>query len=119
MIFYYLIQAFRKLTWFFRPPSLRDIARIDPNAPCPVCGERNGKIRCVWQAQPGPRPPKDLPPNLKVQCQHSCQQCGARWFEEPIVKVDPTRVLPSAARTDLEKAEDRNAMLQAMQEQSR
>src|ERR1700722_17483973 len=118
MIFFWLIQAIRKMIWYVQIPRLQDVAKIDPNAQCPVCGNRAGRIRCVWQQQQdGPKPPKNEPTlamrNMKVLAQHTCDECGARWFEKPIADVDPSRVMPGAPRTELEKAEDRTAMLQA------
>jgi hypothetical protein len=113
MIFYWAINLLRRMAWLFKLPGPQEIARIDRNSPCPICGARAGRLRCVWELGPGPKAPKELPPNYKVQCQHTCNECGGRWFEAPVVKVDPTRVLPSVARDEIEKAEDRAQMLQS------
>ena len=112
MLFYWLISILRKFIRVWHIPKPEDLAKIDPNARCPVCGAHEGRLRCVWQAEPGPQS-KDVPPKYKVQAQHSCRQCGARWFEAPVIKIDPTRVLPSVARNELEAKEDRAANLQA------
>ena len=111
MIFYWLISILRKFIRLWHIPKPEDLAKIDPNARCPVCGAREGRLRCVWQAEPGPQS-KDVPPKYKVQCQHTCDECGARWFEKPVINVDPTKVLSSVARNEHETKEDRTAMLQ-------
>lgn len=114
MLFYWLILGLRKFVWLFKIPSPQDIARITPRSPCPVCGNSEGnRIRCVWQLQDGPptKDPQLQMKNTRVLAQRSCALCGARWFENPVVKVDPTRVLPSVARDELEKAADRSAVL--------
>jgi hypothetical protein len=112
MVFFWLILAFRRFAWLFRPPTERDIARIYPNAPCPICGARQGKLRCVVLQGPGPQS-KELPERtLKVMAQHSCECCGGRWFEQPVVNVKATDILPSVARDQLEEREDRAQLLQ-------
>lgn len=112
MIFYWIISALRQIVWFFRIPKPEELARIDTNAPCPVCGAREGRLRCVLKAKPGPAA-KNPVIGGQILCQHTCYECGARWFDSPIVKdVDPSKVLASVARTDLEIKEDRQAFMQ-------
>jgi hypothetical protein len=112
MLFYWLTVGIRKLLWLFRPPSPRDIANINPNAPCPVCGARSGRLRCVVLAGPGPQS-KDIPErSLTVMCQHSCKRCGGRWFERTVVRVTAADVLPSVARNKIESSEDRVRQLE-------
>jgi len=95
-----------------RIPKPEELARIDPNARCPVCGAREGRLRCVLKAKPGPTA-KNPVIGGQILCQHTCAVDGARWFDSPIAKaVDPSKVLPSVARTDLETKEDRQAFLQ-------
>ena len=112
MLLFWLAYLLRNLVRFFRKPLPRDIARIDPNLACPVCGARKGRLRCVVLAGPGPQS-KDLPNlNMKVMCQHTCLRCGARSFEDPVAKVDPSHVLPAVPRDELEEREDRARTLQ-------
>jgi hypothetical protein len=116
MLFYWIILAIKKIVWFFRIPKPEDLARIDPNARCPSCGAREGKLRCVLKRKPGPTAKTATNPLISAQilCQHTCLVDGARWFDKPIASdVDPSKVLPSVARDDLEVAEDRQAKLWA------
>lgn len=118
MIFWWIIKVLKRVIWFFKIPRPQDVARIDPQSPCPVCGNKcHSRIRCVWQQEDGPLPPAKEPrlqlKNTKVLCQHVCGLCGARWFEQPVMKVDTTTVLPSVPRDELESKEDRSAMLQS------
>ena len=118
MIWYWLVVGIRRVVWFFRIPDAQEIAKIDPNRWCPVCGAKNGRIRCVIQAE-AMAPAKNIPPKTKVLCQHTCNECGARCFEEPVAKeADQSTILPSVARTELEKAEDRAAYLQTQKVQA-
>jgi hypothetical protein len=113
MLFYWFISGLRRFIWFFRIPKPEDLARIDVNARCPNCGAREGRIRCVLQAKPGPRASNAMPDG-QILCQHICNLCGARWHEKPIAKdASPSTVLPSVARTDLERREDNQAYMQA------
>jgi hypothetical protein len=117
MIFFYVIQLIRKIIWLFRIPKPEQVAYIDENAHCPVCAASKGRLRCVVQVKQGPRPEKDILPPMKVVCQHTCEKCGARWFDPPISrKATPETVLPSVPRTELEQKEDRAAMMQAQAE---
>jgi hypothetical protein len=110
MILYWLIVVIKKIVWFFRIPKPEDLARVDENARCPNCGWRKGKLRCVLKAKPGPRS-RDVLPEGVILCQHTCDICGASWFDKPIAKnVTPATVLPSVARTELEVKQDRRAL---------
>lgn len=111
MIFYYLIVVLRKLVRLFRIPNPHELARADINARCPVCGWRKGWIRCVLKAKPMPTSREVLPEGF-ILCQHSCKVCGARWHDMPILKVDPSKVMPSVARNELETKEDRQPYMQ-------
>jgi len=117
MLFYWFTQALRRIVWLFRPPSKLDIAYIDPSAWCPVCAARDGRLPCVVKVKPGPIN-KDIPPDMEVFCQHTCNICGARGFEKPVAKqVNPGTVLAAVPRNDLEKSEDRMARLFTSEEQ--
>ncbi len=112
MLFYWLIVALKRFVWFLRLPKIEDLALVSPDARCPVCGAHEGRLRCVLKAKPGPVA-KNPVIGGQILCQHTCAVCGARWFDSPIAKaVDPSKVLPAVARTDLETKEDRQAFLQ-------
>ena len=99
MLFYWLAQFFRRIAWLFRTPKPRDVARITKDSPCPVCGANMGVIRTVERFDM-------VNKRAIVLCQKTCDECGARTFELPIVKVTPDVVWPCIPRTELEKAED-------------
>jgi hypothetical protein len=54
-------------------------AEIDPNAKCPSCGARKGKIR--WE------PELVWPDGSKGCVLHTCEIDGAVWAEKPIVQA--------------------------------
>ena len=99
MLIYWLQLALLKLRWLVKYPTKLQIARMNPNMACPVCGARQGSIRCVQR--------QDASTKSIVLGQHTCAVCGARWYEKPVVAVQPTLVYPAVPRTDLEKLEDR------------
>jgi hypothetical protein len=114
MVFVWLVSFIRKWVWLFRPPRPEDLARIDENARCPVCGAFEGKLRCVLKRKAGPSARDATDPVIagQILCQHTCLVCGGRWFDKPIAaKIDPSNVLPSVARDDLEAREDRQASM--------
>lgn len=92
--------------WFvrlFTPLKPIDVARIERNASCPVCGARYGQLRTVVLNQIA----EGKPPVKKVFCEHTCLECGARWFENPVVAINPDVVMPAIARSEIEKMEDK------------
>jgi hypothetical protein len=101
MIFHWLKQFLRTLARLIIPPTPLALARIEVNARCPVCAYRRGRLRTVEVDASK----TDKPLNATL-CQHTCLVCGARWFEPPIVKVDPGFVAPAIARNALEEKED-------------
>ena len=109
MLFYWLKLALRKIVWLFRAPTQQEIARVDLNLACPVCGGRSGSLRCVSRTdKPTPEDGGLNPELFSILCQHTCNICGAVWYEKPILKqVNVRTVLPSVARTDLEAREDK------------
>ncbi len=97
MIFYWLALAWRKLRWFFTPPTAAYVARVRPDHQCPICGaRRKGPILCV-RRRVGPK-------EFAIVAEHTCAICGARWYEKPIVKIGPDRVWPAVPRTEVEQA---------------
>lgn len=117
MIFFWLIQCMRKIVWLFRIPKPEQVAYIDENAHCPVCAATDGRLRCVVQVKPGPRPDRNILPLMKLFCQHTCGRCGARWFDPPVSnKATPGTVLPAVPRDELEQRADSAAILQAQAE---
>lgn len=114
MIFYYLILAIKKVKWFFWIPRPEDLALLDVDARCPGCGARKGRLRCVLMNKPGPVAENAIP-QTRIQIRHTCLICGCRWHEDPIAKVNHGLavgfVLPSVARDEIEKKEDRQNWL--------
>ncbi len=55
------------------------LPRIDPNAPCPSCGNRNGELRCIRSNEGG----KDT-----AFVAHRCKVCSAEWAEPSIVPLE-------------------------------
>lgn len=55
------------------PPQEPVIPKIDPNAPCPSCGHRQGMIASVRV-------------NGQMLVRHDCSVCRAQWHESPILK---------------------------------
>lgn len=96
MIWHYLMQFFIWLMRLVVPPSATQYARVRPDAQCPVCGTTQGRIRCVKRG-------------TTILAQHTCGECGARWHESPVVRVDAQLVWPSIARNDLELKEELSA----------
>jgi hypothetical protein len=94
MILYWFVLAWRFLLRLVRPVSARDVAQINQNAPCPVCGARRGKLRAVRQVV------STTTFSLSVACQHECQVCGARFYEAPVVKLDAARVMGAVGFDD-------------------
>ena len=104
MIWRWLMLSLRYIGWLILPLSPKDVARIDPNAKCPVCGAKRGKLRAmVVQAKNAP--------DGRVMCEHTCLVDGARWYESPVFQATPSTVRPSVARDELEKAADAEALL--------
>ena len=101
MIFYWLGKFLRWSLRMIRMPKPLDVARIHPNTRCPVCGASRGSLRAV-----------EIPGTVEgdkhavILCQHTCSICGARWFEKPVVSVNPSLVQPGLPRNENEKAED-------------
>ena len=48
------------------PPPSVELPVMDPNAPCPACGHRDGEIECI----------KDIE---RIVVRHTCHICAARW----------------------------------------
>jgi hypothetical protein len=88
MTFYWLKQFYYYILWLVRPPAARDVARIDPNAPCPVCGARRGQLHCVVGNVSNKQKAGE------IFCEHICDVCGARTLEQPIVKDLVGKVIP-------------------------
>lgn len=109
MIFKWLVDCWHAILKLFIPPPARG-PRINPNHTCPVCGHENGSLRAVEILS---APTQQSPVSRKTVCQHRCNECGARFYEEPIVKVNPAYVSPAIARNDIEKSEDMHRLMEA------
>lgn len=104
MIFVWLRRA---LAWWARmifAPDARDVARIDANRRCPVCGATRGRLRAIQSG-------------AEVLCQHTCLVCGGVCYEATVVRVTPLVVHPAVARDDIERAEDASVRFAAAREQ--
>lgn len=111
MLIYWFLKLLEQIDRLIFPPDAKTVARIDKNFPCPVCGARKGRLRCVRRSV---RETGSSVGVLKIFCQHTCFACGARFYENPVVKLDSRQVVGAIARDDLEKLEDseyRNSLL--------
>ncbi len=97
MIFYWFAKMMRDVVWLFRIPSPRDVAKIEPDSKCPVCGAESGTIQCVLTLETiGNNESRDITSKPKeIVVKHECKVCGARWFEKPVIAVTPATVMPS------------------------
>lgn len=86
MIWYWLDQLLRKIIWLFKRPAPVALARINPNAKCPGCGAENGTLRAVNVFDGRVLTPK---------IQHRCNVCGARVFEDTVMKTTTEVLLPA------------------------
>ncbi len=98
MIWYWLAKLGDLFVYLFGAVKPRDVAKIDKNAACGVCGARKGRLRTVVLNVPKQQ--------TKVFCRHTCRQCGARWFEEPVLKVTAAHVWHAVPRNRIEATED-------------
>jgi hypothetical protein len=85
VIFFWFACLVREIKWFFTWPKSIDVARINKNAPCPVCGARSGTLQTVNIKE-------NAGPNYVVSCQHTCKECVASWYERPVGSVTPSTV---------------------------
>lgn len=102
MIFYWLRRAW---VWYLKlwlKPPLSELARINENRKCPVCGARQGRLRCIKREIVGSNGHN----SIEVLCEHRCSVCGARFYEKPVMKIDDSYVHPALARDAIEIAED-------------
>jgi hypothetical protein len=74
----FALRALLPLSWL--PEEPRE-PQIDRNAKCVVCGARDGALLAMRPA--GEVTPGGLPTS-SVLCQHTCNICGARWYEKPV-----------------------------------
>lgn len=87
MIWVWLISVVHFIRRLLVPPRASDLATIDPNARCPVCGHRDGELCAVEGIMSGAK---------GLYCLHSCRRCGARFFEKPVVALVAGSVIPAA-----------------------
>ena len=80
MIFYWLRLAWLKVVWLMTPPTAKQVARVNEDAPCSVCGLKEGKIACATDTQ-------------QIVVEHECQRCMAKWYEKPVTAVKTSDVL--------------------------
>lgn len=103
MIFLLLRRIFKAIGRLVIPPRSQDVAKVNPNVRCPVCGWPLGELRCVALA--------DEKGKQSIFAQHRCRRCGARHFENPVVKVGPLNVQPAVPRNEIEIREDAQRFL--------
>lgn len=112
MILFWLIELWRYIKWLVTPPAVDDIAHAEINERCPICGFRQGEIRCVKVQDTKAVRKQTDPIAYKLLRQHRCQVCGARWMRDPIIAVSFPLIAPSQGRSDLEKKDDAYGSLQ-------
>lgn len=103
MLWYYLVRFVAWLKYLLGPVTARDVARVRASAPCPVCGAKNGTLRCVERQN---TQGVNGRPAVMIVAQHTCGDCGARWFERPVLKLSQNMVWASIPRNEAEKTED-------------
>lgn len=79
MIWQWIGVLFRSIGRFLVPipPDLR-VSRIDPNSPCPACGNQSGKLEFNYV---------DFPEQAQVKVpmvRHTCLVCSFSWFSKAI-----------------------------------
>lgn len=85
MIFLWIGQFFAWLHWLFVPPINALPRQIDQNAPCIICGHRQGKLSAATNG-------------TAQACLHTCSVCGGKWFEPTVLSdVLPPTVANTAA----------------------
>jgi cytochrome c5 len=96
VIFYWIVLAWRRFVWFFKMPTAKDVAWIDPNAKCPACGACSGKLNVMTA---GGKQDKETGAIIggETVVQHTCNVCHASWIEPTIVKTGPQRVRETKA----------------------
>lgn len=76
MIWLWLRSALFAVLRLFIPPEAKVvIPKIDPDAPCPSCGNCSGSLSVVEQGG-------------KPFVKHTCNVCGARFLEKPVMDVN-------------------------------
>jgi hypothetical protein len=95
VIVYWLKRLAVSLLWLVRAPKKGSLALVDPNAKCPCCGARDGRLRCVHLT------------DVALACQHTCNVCAARWVEPAVVTLTTANAQHGVARTPVEEKEDR------------
>lgn len=98
MIFYWLRKLIMTIRWLVIAPDEKQFVKINKNLKCPVCGHADGRLRCVEMLRSNNQ--------TSVLCQHTCNVCGARFYEIPVAKVDSSIVQHSIPRNKLEREED-------------
>lgn len=72
------------LKWFFLPPDIVIIRKIDPSVVCPACGHKKGKIHFIVSVR---------------AIEHTCMICGAQWREDPVlIDFEPVAVNSTTAK---------------------
>lgn len=85
MIFVWLNAIVRFFIGLIVPPERQFIPpAIDPNAPCPGCGNTNGSIRAVQDQVGG------------MSIQHQCAVCKLKWSEKTVLRGP---IAPTSATT--------------------
>jgi hypothetical protein len=97
VLFYWIRGLLKKIAWLFKLPQELDVARVNPDLKCPVCGAEDGRLRCVEQL---------VTNGTAILCEHTCNVCAARFYEKPVAKVNPSLVAHAVPRNQLEKDAD-------------
>lgn len=100
MIWYWLMIAIKNAMKLLVPPDPLSTRRVYPNAKCAACGAFDGRLRTVHRVY-GPKRQKH------VLVEHTCNVCGARTYERPVVdSATPEKVEAAIARDEIERRAD-------------
>lgn len=79
MIWLWFGSLFRAIGRFLVPiPAELRVSRIDPNSPCPACGNCNGKLEFAYMEFP------EAPGTHAPMVRHTCSICSFAWCSKPI-----------------------------------
>lgn len=84
MFWRFLRRALVALVAFWMNPG-PEPERIDPHAPCPLCGNADGSLAYLQVELP-------IRGEYARMVRHTCGVCGGRWFENPLTP-DPDGTL--------------------------
>jgi hypothetical protein len=102
MIFLWVAKIWVFFKVLFAIPKPMDVKRLNRDLKCPVCGGERGRLRCVTREQLV----QGRPVTPMTLCEHTCLECGARFYERPVAEVNPSFVFQAVPRNRLERLAD-------------